>query len=131
MSQYEDIFAQLRAKDCLFEINGEPFLFAVMPDKFISLIQFKSGNVLHEESENHFAVFFSQVAEAVKHIPVSFADQNAILQLAKRRPEILNLGTLLSVGYQKEFTAISSGSIDKISKVHNLVNYLIPIYLRR
>lgn len=129
MSQYENIFAQLRAKNCLFEINGKPFIFAVMPNKVITFLQFRNGPVIHEESENHFAVFVNQVVETVAKIHVSFADHNALLQVAERRPDIFEFGTLLSIANNKEFTAISSGSIDKISKFHNLVNYLIPICL--
>ncbi len=132
MVSYSDILSKLKAGDYLFEINFKPLLFSCHSNRVVTLLQFKNSKVLHEESENHFAIFFSQVEKVVNELSLTFATSEDALELVSRRPEILDVGTLLATDTSlDDFIAISRSSTDKISRVHNLVNYLIPVCLNR
>jgi hypothetical protein len=108
-----------------------PTLLKLKDGTKFSFLHFQNSEIVHEESQNHFAVYYTKIEELKEEIQYfREAKPETLLKIIQLFPYVLSFGTLLAIDTEnpkKEFLAVSNNSIDNISQVHNLVNYLILI----
>lgn len=105
-----------------------PTLLKLKDGTKFSFLHFQNSEIVHEESQNHFAVYYTKIEELKEEIQYfREAKPETLLKIIQLFPYVLSFGTLLAIDTEnpkKEFLAVSNNSIDNISQVHNLVNNL-------